>query len=786
MMTITTERGSRSTDTISSTAAQPYRLGIRHMTCASCVRRVERALSVVPGVEQASVNLATEEASIVARDVPLEALRAAVDHAGYEVRSSNLDDDEAADVIDAERRAEFADLKRRTVISLAVATLLMGDMVLQTWWPDLVPRRAVFFVQFALALPVQIWGGARFYTAAWKVARHGSSDMNTLIVLGTSVAFVYSTVVTFFPDVFAAAAHGGTHVYYDTSTAIIGFILLGRLLEARAKGQTSLAIRALLALRPKLARVLEDGQEYEIPITAVQPGDTVIVRPGEQIPVDGEVLDGTTAVDESMLTGESTPVTKGPGDTTYGATVNTTGAIRVRATAVGGDSALAQIIRLVEAAQGSKAPIQHLADQIAAVFVPAVMAIAAATFLAWWWLGPEPSLTYATLNAVAVLIIACPCALGLATPTAIMVGTGRAAQAGVLVRDAAALEVARRVDVVVVDKTGTITEGRPTITSIELAPSTEWSEQAILRLVGSIERGSEHPYATAIVRAAEARGVEMQWPETFRAVVGQGALARVDGHDVAIGTPELLQEQQISIAALDHAVYAAERQGRTPLLAAVDGEAVAVFVASDPLRTTTRAGVTALRRMGIEVIMLTGDRRSTAEAIAAEAGIDRVEAEVRPGDKARIVGELQAAGHVVAMVGDGINDAPALAAADVGVAVGTGTDVAMEAAAITLMRPDLEAVATAIRLSRMVMRTMRQNLVWAFGYNVALIPVAAGVGYVVFEVLLGGTPVPSFLSPIFGHLGFLNPIVAGAAMALSSVSVMTNSLRLRRVRLHEE
>jgi Cu+-exporting ATPase len=438
---MTASAEARTGPVVSGTSAQPFRVGIHGMTCASCVRRVERALAAVPGVEQANVNLATEEASVVAHEVPIESLRAAVDRAGYELRLADESNEVAQDALETERRAEYAALKQRTIFALGVAALLMGNMLLQLIVPDAVPTRVLFPIEFALALPVQFWAGARFYQGAWRIGRHGSSDMNTLIALGTSVAFVYSSVVTFVPGVFSGAMVGGTHaVYFDTSAAIIGFILLGRTMEARAKGQTSQAVRALIALRPKLARVLEDGQEYEIPIAAVQPGDTVIVRPGEQIPVDGEVAAGQSAVDESMLTGESAPVVKGVGAAVFGATVNSTGVLQLRATAVGADSALARIIRLVQDAQGSKAPIQRLADQIAAVFVPTVIGIAALTFVAWFVFGPDPALTFATLNAVAVLIIACPCALGLATPTAIMVGTGRAGQAGVLVRDAAALE----------------------------------------------------------------------------------------------------------------------------------------------------------------------------------------------------------------------------------------------------------------------------------------------------------------------------------------------------------
>ena len=760
------------------------RLGIRGMTCASCVRRVERSLAAVPGVDSASVNLATEEATVSASGVPVEALRAAVEKAGYEMRlPGDADDDDVRDALEEERHAEYQALKRRTVFALSVAAVLLAAMPLTRWAPgfDEIPMRVLHPLFFALALPVQFWAGWRFYDGAWRVGRHGSSDMNTLIALGTSAAFGYSVVATFAPQVFTSVDGPEGAVFFDTAAAIIGFVLLGRLLEARAKGQTAASVRALIALRPKLARVLEDRQEYGIPISAVQPGDIVIVRPSEQLPVDGEVIEGASAVDESMLTGESVPVVKGAGDAVFGATLNTTGLLRVRATAVGADSALARIVRMVEDAQGSKAPIQRLADRIASVFVPVVMGLAALTFAAWWLFGPEPALTFAVLNMVAVLIVACPCALGLATPTAIMVGTGRAAQAGVLIRDAAALEQARAIDTVVLDKTGTVTEGKPEVTAIRLADGGDLEESELLRLVASVERGSEHPYAEAVVRAAAARELALVWPETFEAVVGQGVAATIEGRAVLVGNAALLEARGIDLGPIEAAIAAAEAGGETPLLVAIDGRAAGALVVADRIRPTAAAGVARLQALGADVVMLTGDRPATAAAIARQAGIARFEAEVRPEDKARIIRELQAQGHTVAMVGDGINDAPALATADVGMAIGTGTDVAMETAPVTLMRADLGSVATAIGVSRATMRTMHQNLGWAFGYNVALIPVAAGLGYVVFQGL--GTDVPAVLGPVFGEGGFLNPIVAAAAMALSSVSVMTNSLRLRRARI---
>ncbi|TAK78913.1 MAG: copper-translocating P-type ATPase [Dehalococcoidia bacterium] len=783
-------------------SVERLRFGVRGMTCASCVRRVERALSSVEGVATASVNLATEQATVDApAGVDVEALRAAVDRAGYDLRlpDAGEDEDAARDSLEAERARESVDLARRAAISLVIAAGLMAWMVIHTYgttwfgwhWMHDVPFRLANGLQFVAALPVVTWAAWPIMHAAWKVGRHGSSDMNTLIAVGTLTAFVYSAVVTFAPGVVAAGGIG-LSVYYDTSAAIIGFVLLGRWLEARAKGQTSEAIRALLALRPQTARVLEGGQEFEIPARAVQPGDLVVVRANEQLPVDGEVVDGASAVDESMLTGESLPVSKGPGDAVFGATMNTSGLLRVRATAVGADSALARIVRLVEEAQTSKAPVQALADRVAAVFVPVVFAIATATFVGWWAFGPEPSLTLGILNAVTVLIIACPCALGLATPTAVMVGLGRAARAGVLVRDAQALEEARRIDTVVFDKTGTITEGRPTVRRIDVLPDSPVDEATLLRLVASAERGSEHPYAGAVVAEAERRTLDLDWPLTFRSAPGLGIEAgvAVDAvtRTVLVGNAELLRASGVdgtteAGAHLDRLVEEAMREGATAIRVAVDGRPAGMIAVADQLRAGAVEAIAHLRAAGVQVVMLTGDGAVTAHAVAAEVGIDRVEADVRPEGKSDVVRALQAEGRVVAMVGDGINDAPALAAADVGIAVGGGTDVALETAAVTLMRADLGAVARAIQVSRATMRVMRQNLVWAFGYNVVLIPVAAGAGYLLFEGILDGAAVPGVLRPVFGARGFLNPIVAAAAMAFSSVSVMTNSLRLRRVRI---
>jgi Cu+-exporting ATPase len=763
------------------------RFGVRGMTCASCVRRVERAVAALPGVEDAAVNLATEEVSfVVPESLPLPALQQAVDKAGYELRVPGEDEspDSVRDQLTAERQAEYESLLGRTIFALSLAAVLVVSMQLTHFTPlGDVPLRILHPLFFVLALPVQLWAGWRFYEGAWKVGRHGGTDMNTLIAIGTSAAFGYSVVATFAPAVFTSVEGLEGAVYFDTAAAIIGLVLLGRTLEARAKTQTSEAVARLIGLRPQRARILEEGEEYEIPIAAVQPDDIVIVKPSEEIAVDGVVVGGASSVDESMLTGESVPVEKVEGDPVFGATINTTGLLHIRAMAVGADSALARIIQLVEEAQGSKAPIQKLADQIAAVFVPTVFAIALVTFGVWWIFGPAPAMTFAILNAVAVLIIACPCALGLATPTAIMVGTGRGAQHGILLRDADALQQARRIDVVVMDKTGTITEGRPEVTDVTAIADGPVDERDLVRLAASAERGSEHPFAIALLREAERREMNVESPGDFEALVGRGITASVDGHTVLVGNRALLAEHDVATDVLAEAEAAAESRAQTPLLIAVDGRAAGTIAVADRMRESTPTAVQRLQAMGVEVVMLTGDRLATARAVADEAGVDRVEAEVLPEDKSRIVQELQAEGHVVAMVGDGINDAPALAVADVGMAIGTGTDVAMEAAPVTLMRPDLNGVATAISLSRQTMRTMYQNLGWAFGYNLALIPVAAGAGYLLFGVILDGAEVPRALQPIFGKQGFLNPIIAAGAMASSSVSVMTNSLRLRRARI---
>jgi Cu+-exporting ATPase len=758
-------------------------LDVVGMTCASCVRRVETALRSVPGVVDASVNLATERATVryTVGAVTFDALRDAVRAAGYDARlRREATPEEIETERDIEKRAEERALRLRLIVAGVLAAFLVAGAQYM-YIPGLknIDPTIANIVFWVTATPVQFWAGWRFYAGAWRTARHLTADMNTLIAIGTSAAYAYSAVATVRPGLFEGVSGvEGAPVYFDTSSAIIALILLGRWLEVRAKSQTSAAIRRLMGLRAKTARIVRDGAEVDVPVEEVQVGDVVIVRPGEKIPVDGVVLEGRSAVDESMLTGESMPIEKEPGDEVFGATLNTMGTFRFRATKVGRDTVLAQIVRLVEEAQGSKAPIQRLADLIAAYFVPAVLVVALADFAIWLAFGPEPALTFATLNAVAVLIIACPCALGLATPTAIMVGTGKGAEHGVLIRGGEALETAHRITTVVLDKTGTITEGRPSVTDVR--PLNGATEADLLRFAASAERGSEHPLGEAIVDAARERGIPLADATAFEAVAGHGVRAEVEGRKVAVGTLRFVEEAGASPDGLASIGDELAEQGKTPMFVAIDGRIAGVLAVADTVKTGAVEAIQVLRRMGLEIVMMTGDHRRTAEAIARQVGVDRVLAEVLPGDKASHVKALQAEGKVVAMVGDGINDAPALAQADVGIAIGTGTDVAMEASDITLIRGDLRGVVTAIALSRATIRTIRENLFWAFFYNVALIPVAAGILYPVFTNALDG--VPEALGWMLGDYGFLNPILAGAAMAFSSVSVMANSLRLRRFR----
>jgi Cu+-exporting ATPase len=746
--------------------------GVTGMTCASCVGRVERALRQLPGVVGASVNLANQQAKVsyIAGEVEPQDLEKAVEGAGYGV----VREDEGASV-EGSREREYGKLKSDFFLAAALtALILIGSVPMMLGFMPPVPVAWLNLGLLVLATPVQFWAGRRFYRGAWGALKHGQANMNTLVVMGTSAAYLYSAVAALAPVLFAA---GRADVYFDTSALIITLILLGRLLEARARSRTNEAIKKLAGLQAKTARVVRSGEEVEVPVEGVQIGDVVVVRPGEKIPVDGRVLSGESAVDESMITGESIPVTKRAGDEVIGATMNTSGSFRFTATKVGEDTALQQIVRMVEEAQGSKAPIQRLADRISAVFVPAVIGVAAFTFLIWLLFGPDPAFTFALLNTVAVLIIACPCAMGLATPTSIMVGTGKGAEFGILIRGGEALEGAHKLDAVVLDKTGTLTRGVPELTDILVGDGI--GEVELLRLVASAERGSEHPLGEAIVRGAKERGLSFVEAEGFEAVSGGGVRASVEGREVLVGSRRYLSE---SGAYEDGLVARGEelaREGKTPVFVAVDGRPVGLLAVADAAREESREAVRRLHALGLEVAMLTGDNRRTAEAIARDLGVDRVVAEVRPKDKANEVKRLQAEGKRVGMVGDGINDAPALAQADVGIAIGTGTDVAMEAADLTLISGDVRGVARAIELSKATVRNIKQNLFWAFAYNVALIPVAAGVLYPLFSE---GT-VPEILSPVLGEYGFLNPVLAAAAMALSSVTVLSNALRLRRAKV---
>ena len=747
-------------------------ISVTGMTCASCVRRVERVLTNVPGVLEASGNLASERATVeyLAGEVEPRELEKAVESAGYGV----IREDEKSSVEDSHER-EYRKLRTDFFHAAALtAVILVGSLPHMFDFMLPIPTGWLNLGLLLLATPVQLWAGWRFYLGAWAALRHGQANMNTLVVMGTSAAYLYSVVATLAPQLFAA---GRADVYFDTSALIITLILLGRLLEARAKGRTNEAIRKLAGLQAKTARVVRGGEELDVPVEDVRAGDIVVVRPGEKVPVDGRVVSGGSAVDESMITGESIPVAKREGDEVIGATMNTSGSFRFEATKVGENTALRQIMRMVEEARGSKAPIQRLADRISAVFVPVVIGVAAVTFLIWLLLGPEPALTFALLDTVAVLIIACPCAMGLATPTSIMVGTGKGAESGILVRGGEALEGAHKLDTVVLDKTGTLTRGEPELTDIVLTNGIP--EEELIRLLASAELGSEHPLGEAIVRGATERGLPPTGADAFEAISGGGIRARVEGREVLVGSRRFLSASGVSEDGLGARSEELAREGKTPIFVAVDGEAAGLVAVADVVRAEAREAVDSLHALGLEVTMLTGDNRRTAEAIAQKLGIERVVAEVRPEDKADEVKRLQSEGKRVGMVGDGINDAPALAQADVGIAIGTGTDVAMEAADLTLISGDVRGVARAIELSKATVRNIKQNLFWAFAYNVALIPVAAGILYPLFS----DGNVPWVLSPVLGEYGFLNPVLAAAAMALSSVTVLSNALRLRRAKV---
>ena len=764
-------------------AAKSFRrinLPIRGMTCAACVSHVSGALEKVPGVSSVQVNLATERASVqyIPDLATWDDFRTAVANAGYAVVGSSdgaLPDEEQERLA---RTEEVRVLGRKTAFAGAIAVLLfLGSFGAFPWVEGLMDRAFYPFLLWILATPVQFWAGSLFYSSGFGALRHGTANMHTLVAMGTSVAYGYSVAITLIAELRPSLVDVdgfASDVFFDTAALIIAFILLGRFLEAQARGRTSEAIRKLMDLRPSTARVVREDGEHEVTVDMVALGDVLVVRPGEKLPVDGTVLQGHSTVDESMLTGESIPVEKTEGSSVYAATINTTGSFRFEATKVGADTALAQIIKLVEDAQGSKAPIQRLADVVASYFVPTVMGIAAGAFIIWLLIGPSPSVTYALMVMVAVLIIACPCALGLATPTAIMVGTGRGAERGVFFRNAEALERAHRADVVILDKTGTLTLGRPSVTNVVSVRGGD--EGKLLQVAASAEAGSEHPLGKAIVKEAEERDIPLLEAMEFEAIPGLGVSAKLDGQWAAVGNMSLMERLGIGAQDLQAQGAALAESGKTPMYVALDDRMLGIIVVADTLKPESAQVVSQLRDMGLQVAMVTGDNRATAEAVAVQAGVGEVVANVLPQQKSEVVKEFQAHGMTVAMVGDGINDAPALVQADVGIALGTGTDVAMESAGITLMSGELRGVITALQVSRSTLGTIKQNLFWAFFYNTALIPVAAGVLYPVFQGLGG---VPGGLGFFFGDLGFLNPVMAAAAMALSSVTVVGNSLRLR-------
>ncbi|NIM17733.1 MAG: heavy metal translocating P-type ATPase [Candidatus Aminicenantes bacterium] len=738
------------------------------MTCANCAATIERSLKKVDGVIDASVNYANEKARITyapGKVTPAH-LAAAVRKAGYDV----VETAEAIDREDAEAAARKAEVRhqwKRFIVGLcfSLPLFLMSmsrDFHLLGNWAHAAWVNWLFWV---LATPVQFYVGRDYYVGGWRSLRSGSANMDVLVAMGSSVAYFYSV------SVLAAGTLGsnalGEHVYFETSAVIITLIVLGKLLEARAKGHTSEAIKKLIGLQPKTARIVRENREIDVPVTEVITGDVVIVRPGEKIPVDGVVVDGYSAVDESMITGESLPVDRKTGDTVIGATINKQGLLKIKATKVGKETALAQIIKLVERAQGSKAPIQRVVDRVSAYFVPFVIGAAFLVLIIWLLSGAD--FVPALIRLTAVLVIACPCAMGLATPTSIMVGVGKGAEKGILFKDSAALEQAHRLNAIILDKTGTITRGEPAVTGIFSREGSQLTDEQLLRLAASAERGSEHPLGEAIVRSAREKGLELSEPAAFEGIAGHGIRAEIDGRSILVGNLRLMQQAAIPLNNLEAKARHLEQQGRTVMWLAVDGQANAVIGVADTIKEGSKEAVARLKALGLTVVMMTGDNETTAKSIAAEVGIERVFAGVLPEDKAARVKQLQSEGYVVTMVGDGINDAPALAQADIGIAIGTGTDVAMETAAVTLMRGDLRSVPQAIMLSKATMRNIKQNLGWAFGYNILLIPIAAGI-----------------LAPFAWAPGFLqqlHPILAAAAMAFSSLSVVTNALRLRGLKL---
>ncbi|PJI45685.1 MAG: copper-translocating P-type ATPase [Rhizobium sp.] len=748
--------------------AETVILDIEEMTCASCVSRVEKALKSVPAVETASVNLATAKAvvTVLGGKAAVPAMVKAVEKAGYKAKL-----EAEAGETDTHEEAKEREIGRLTrnfwialVLTLPLFVMEMGSHLyppLHHTLMDLFPGNLLNYIQFALATGVLAGPGRRFFIKGVPALLRGGPDMNSLVAIGTGAAYLYSLVTTFAPAVLPAEAR---YVYYEAATVIVTLILLGRLLEARAKGRTGAAIRKLAGLQAKTARVERDGRTLDIAAADVVVGDVVVIRPGERIPVDGTVIDGASHVDEAMISGEPLPVEKGEGAIVIGGTINGKGSFRFRADKVGADMMLSQIIRMVGEAQGAKLPIQMMVDRVTAWFVPAVMAVAAVTFLIWLFFGPDPAYTYGLVNAVAVLIIACPCAMGLATPTSIMVGTGRAAELGVLFRKGEALQTLRDVDTVVMDKTGTITKGRPELTDIAVADG--FAEAEVLALAASLEARSEHPVGEAIVKGAEARGLTIAMAEGVEALAGYGITGTVSGRTIAAGANRYMAKLGLDVSPFATVAGRLAGEGKTPLYVAIDGKLAAALAVSDPLKETSVAAIKALKDLGLSVVMVTGDNRATAEAIGRATGIDEVVAEVLPDGKVAAINALKEKGRKVAFIGDGINDAPALATADTGIAIGTGTDVAIESADVVLVGGDLGSALHAIELSRAVIRNIGQNLFWAFGYNVLLIPVAAGILY-----------------PSFGIL--LSPMVGAGAMGLSSVFVLTNALRLKRARVTE-
>jgi Cu+-exporting ATPase len=741
------------------------RLGIKGMTCASCVTAVEAALRHTPGVVAAAVNAGTAQAEVdyLPALIDGQGLQRAVAASGYEAVAPAPATEEGVSQADRTQHHEYRTLMRKfwfaAAISIPVMALSYPDLLpgLRDWMPmGSLTRRLVWSLLGVLVLPVMLWSGSQFYTGMWAALKHRAANMHTLIALGISAAFLYSVVAVAFPQWFPAQSLA--EVFWDVTAVVVALVVLGMALEVKAKGRTSEAITKLIGLQAKTARVVRDGQDVDLPVEEVLVGDVVVVRPGEKIPVDGDVLEGTSAVDESMLTGESIPVEKHPGDEVIGATLNRTGSFRFRATKVGKDTALANIIRMVQDAQGSKAPIQRVVDTVAGYFVPAVMILAVLAFVAWYDVGPEPRLAYATIVLVTTLIIACPCALGLATPTSLTVGIGKGAENGMLIRSGDALQMAKRLDTIVLDKTGTITQGEPALTDV--VPAAGIDEADVLRLAASLERGSEHPLGEAIVRGAAARHLQVTDATDFSAIPGHGVSGRVDDRQVLLGNAKLMHDRSIDIGILQADWARLAEDGKTPMYVAVDDRAAGLVAVADTLKPDSKVAIAALRDLGLEVVMLTGDNQRTAQAIARQVGVDRVLAEVLPQDKAHEMQKLQLEGKTVAMVGDGINDAPALAQADVGMAIGTGTDVAIEASDITLIKGSLIGVVTAMEISRATMRNVYQNLFGAFIYNALGIPVAMGLLY-----------------PFFGLL--LSPLIAAAAMAFSSLTVVSNANRLR-------